>query len=195
MLRNPLVDAPLLHVFQAIQLMADSLLHRRSTMKKLSLAVVLGLTAGFVAQGQELKTSTDRSASDYLDNRFGAGLMVGEPTGLSLKYWFNESLAIDGGIGQSFNRNNRLQLHSDVLWHMVGLIDSSHGKWAPYLGAGVRSKFESGEDTFGFRFPIGIAYMLDRHPIDVFFEVAPILDVAPSSRGSFNVAAGARFWF
>jgi hypothetical protein len=164
-------------------------------MKYLSLAVVLGLTAGMVAQGQELKTTTDRPASDYLENRFGAGLMVGEPTGLSLKYWLNEDWAVDGGIGQSFNRNNRLQLHSDVLWHKFGLVDCPHGRFAPYLGAGVRSKFESGEDTFGFRFPIGVTYLLDRHPIDVFFEVAPIWDVAPSSRGSFNVAAGARFWF
>ena len=175
--------------------MAASLLYRRATMKNLSLAVVLGLTAGIVAQGQELKTSTDRPASDYLENRFGAGLMVGEPTGLSLKYWLNESLAIDGGIGQSFHRDNGVQVHSDVLWHMFGLIDSSHGRWAPYFGAGVRGKFESGDDAFGFRLPLGITYMLEQHPIDVFFEVAPILDVTPSSRGSFNVAAGARFWF
>jgi hypothetical protein len=164
-------------------------------MKNTLMILALALTTGWIAQGQELKTSTDRPASDYLENRFGAGLMVGEPTGLSLKYWLNQDFAIDGGVAQSFHRDNGLQLHSDVLWHKFGLFESSHGRCVPYIGVGVRGKFESGDDAFGFRLPIGIAYMLDQHPIDVFFEVAPILDVTPSVRGSFNVAAGARFWF
>lgn len=164
-------------------------------MKSTLMAMTLALITGSIAQGQDLKTSTDRPASDYLENRFGAGLMVGEPTGLSLKYWLNQDFAIDGGVAQSFHRDNGLQLHSDVLWHKFGLFESSHGRCAPYIGVGVRGKFESGDDAFGFRLPIGIAYMLDQHPIDVFFEVAPILDVTPSVRGSFNIAAGARFWF
>jgi hypothetical protein len=42
---------------------------------------------------------------------------------------------------------------------------------------------------------VGIAYLLDQHPIDVFFEVAPLLNVTPSVRGDVNVAIGARFWF
>lgn len=164
-------------------------------MKKALITLGLTTATGFFAQAQDLKTSTDRAASDYLENRFGAGLMVGEPTGLSLKYWLNEDFAIDGGAGASFHNDNGLQLHSDLLWHKFGLIDSSHGRFAPYLGGGLRGKFEDGEDRFGLRFPVGITYMFDRNPIDVFFEVAPILDVTPSVRGNFNIAAGARFWF
>jgi len=157
--------------------------------------LLLTLTMALATHGQELKTSTDRAASDYLQNRFGAGLMLGEPTGLSLKYWLNADWAIDGGVAGSFHRDNGLQLHSDALWHWFGLIDSSRGKFAPYLGAGLRVKFEDSDDPFGFRFPVGIAYMFDQHPIDVFFEVAPLLDVTPSVRGDVNVAIGARFWF
>lgn len=121
--------------------------------------------------------------------------MLGEPTGLSLKYWLNESFAVDGGIGASFRHDDGLQLHSDVLWHAFGLIDCPNGKFAPYLGLGMRGKFEEGDDRAGLRFPIGISYMFDSHPIDVFFEVAPIMDFTPDVDGDFNIAVGARFWF
>lgn len=164
-------------------------------MKKTLTALVLAVTAGTTLQAQDLKTSPERSASDYLENRFGAGLMVGEPTGLTLKYWLNESWAVDGAIGQSFHHENGLQLHSDILWHKFGLLDVPNGRLAPYLGAGVRGKFESGEDEFGIRFPVGVAYMFDRRPIDVFFEVAPILNLTRTVRGDFNVVVGARYWF
>ena len=164
-------------------------------MKKTLITLLLLTVPGTLIHADELQTTTDRAASDYLNNRFGVGLMVGEPTGLSLKYWMTQSWAVDGGVGASFHRSDGLQLHSDALWHWFGLIDSSHGLWAPYVGGGVRYKFEDGDDAFGFRVPVGISYMLDHHPIDVFVEVAPILDVTPSVRGSFNFAAGARFWF
>lgn len=159
--------------------------------------ILTGLTLMTIlaAQAQELKTSIDRPASDYLENRFGAGLLVGEPTGVSLKYWLNADFAIDGGIGASFHRHDGLQLHSDILWHKFDLISCPNGRIAPYIGAGLRGKFEDGDDAFGFRFPIGISYILDNRPIDIFVEFAPIIDVTPSSRGSFNLATGARFWF
>lgn len=121
--------------------------------------------------------------------------MVGEPTGLTVKYWLNESWAVDGAIAESFHRENGLQLNSDILWHKFGLFDVPEGRLVPYLGAGVRAKFQNGEDEFGIRFPIGVAYMFGHRPIDVFLEVAPILTHTPSVRGDFNVVLGARFWF
>src|SRR5262245_31136257 len=70
--------------------MAKGLLDGGQPMKNISVALVATITLVHSARGQDLKTSTDRAASDYLENRFGAGLMVGEPTGLSLKYWLNQ---------------------------------------------------------------------------------------------------------
>jgi hypothetical protein len=32
-------------------------------------------------------------------------------------------------------------------------------------------------------------------PVDVFLEVAPILDFTPSTRGGFTAGIGARYWF
>ena len=121
--------------------------------------------------------------------------MFGEPVGVSLKYWLNETMAIDGGIGASFHHDNGLQLHSDVLWHNFDLFTVPEGRLPLYLGVGARLKFEDGDDRFGIRVPVGVSYMFENNPVDIFLEVAPILDLAPSVHGDFNAVIGVRFWF
>jgi hypothetical protein len=83
-----------------------------------------------------------------------------------------------------------------VLWHKFDLSSVPEGQLPVYLGVGGRVKFRDNEDDrAGFRFPIGISYIFDDLPMDVFFEVVPIIDFTPSTRGSFNLALGARWWF
>ena len=138
----------------------------------------------------------DEPASQNTAHRFGAGVLFGEPTGLSLKYFFTDVVAIDGALGWSFESETDFHLHSDILWHMNGLVESPEGQLALYFGAGARVKFrEHEDDRFGIRVPVGVSYMFERVPVDVFAEVAPILDLAPSTRGAFNAGIGVRFWF
>jgi hypothetical protein len=129
------------------------------------------------------------------EHRFGAGLMLGEPTGPSLKYFLNENNAIDAGIGWSFANNDDLHIHSDYLWHNYDwLRDVADGRLPVYYGVGGRVKF--GSDTrVGVRGPIGISYMLEDIPVEVFGEVGPVLDFTPGLRLGFTAAIGARFWF
>jgi len=81
------------------------------------------------------------------------------------------------------------------LYHTFGLFEVQEGRLPLYFGVGVRGKFQDGDDEAGIRFPIGIAYMFENRPIDVFFEVAPILTLTHDVRGDFNVVLGARYWF
>ena len=140
-------------------------------------------------------SSTYASANDY-SGKFGAGLILGEPTGVSLKYFFNETIAIDGGIGWSFDDETSLHLHSDILWHKFDLVTLSEGQLPFYIGAGVRVKFrDNAEDRIGLRLPIGVSYIFEDLPLDIFFEVAPVIDFTPSTRGGFTAGIGARWWF
>ena len=47
----------------------------------------------------------------------GIGVMLGEPTGISLKIWNNERTAIDAGLAWSFSGRNAVHLHADYLLH------------------------------------------------------------------------------
>jgi hypothetical protein len=129
------------------------------------------------------------------EHRIGAGVMLGEPTGPSIKYFLNEHHAIGGGIGWSFAGNNNIHIHSDYLWHNYELLrDLGEDRVAVYYGIGGRVKF-GGDTRVGLRGPLGISYMLENIPIDVFAEVGPVLDFTPGLRLGLTAAVGARFWF
>lgn len=125
---------------------------------------------------------------------FGIGAILGEPIGASFKAWISDSTAIDGGVGYASYDDDGLQLHADYLFHHFDWLSAGSGRLPVYYGIGARVKFA--DDThFGIRGPIGISYMLDNAPVDIFAEVAPILDFTPNWRVEWNAAIGARYWF
>ncbi len=56
-----------------------------------------------VADATATTTNSNSTTWSVSEHRFGAGIILGEPTGVSLKYWLNDTMAIDGAIGASFN--------------------------------------------------------------------------------------------
>lgn len=136
------------------------------------------------------------SQSDAVGGHFGIGLLLGEPTGISAKYFFSDTLAVDGAVGWSFDDETDLDLHGDVLWHKFDLFSVPKGRLPLYVGVGVRVSFrDHADDRVGVRVPVGVSYLFDELPLDVFVEVAPVLDFSPSTRGSVNAGIGARWWF
>jgi len=136
-----------------------------------------------------------RSAAHSQERGFGLGIILGEPTGISMKGWVSESNAIDGGIAWSFRRETSLHIHADYLWHKFDVFETKES--IPlYYGIGGRIKVGRHEDALlGARVVVGIGFLLRDAPIDFFFEVAPILDLVPSTEMSGNGGIGARYWF
>jgi hypothetical protein len=172
-------------------------------MKKRSITL-LAMFAGLSALADDstntklvAQPSPATSSLSDMTGKFGAGLIVGEPTGASLKYWFNDLVAIDGAIGLSLHDHSDLYLHSDILWHNFDLIPVSQGKAPVYFGVGGLLRFRnSGEDDqFGIRVPVGVSYLFDNAPVDIFAEIGPALDLTPAVRGEVTGGVGIRFWF
>jgi len=59
----------------------------------------------------------------------------------------------------------------------------------------VRFRDHNHDDEVGIRVPVGLSYMFDNAPIDVFAEIAPAIDVTPDVRGEITGGVGVRFWF
>jgi hypothetical protein len=74
------------------------------------------------------------------------------------------------------------------------LIPVPEGKLPFYVGVGGRVVF-SDDATIGVRVPLGLDYMFSNAPVDIFVELVPILNLAPSTDFDFNGGIGARYWF
>lgn len=180
---------------------------RGMEMKRILLAVAF-TASGWGAFSQESASATTNSSSNAsaapsaihsgmteTAHRFGAGLILGEPTGASLKYFLTETMAVDAAIGWGFHHETDLYVHGDFLWHKSDLFSVPEGRLSLYCGVGARVKLREGEDRFGVRLPVGVSYMFEDTPVDIFAEVGPVLDFTPSVQGGFTAGIGARIWF
>lgn len=128
-------------------------------------------------------------------NGFGLGIILGEPTGISAKYWTTNSTAFDFGLGYSLKKYSRLHLHADYLFHTKNLFNTNESIEL-YYGPGARLRLvENGDSRLGFRFDIGIVWIPRNAPVDVFLEIAPLLDIIPSTDFTVNGGVGVRFFF
>lgn len=124
----------------------------------------------------------------------GIGFMVGEPTGLSLKTWTGGNNAIDAGLAWSFGRYDAINLHADYLWHNYSVFEVDSGSLPLYYGIGGRAVFADDDAVLGARVPVGIDYLFEESPVGIFFEVAPIFNIAPSTDFDVDGAIGVRFY-
>ncbi len=128
------------------------------------------------------------------DNGFGAGIILGEPTGISLKSWLSPTNAWDAGIAWGLGKDSAFHLHGDYLWHKYGLIKVEKGRLPLYYGVGARLLFAS-RSHFGIRGVIGLDYLFVSIPLDIFLELAPVFDLAPATELRFNGGLGVRYFF
>ncbi len=146
-----------------------------------------------------------RRSSQFASNKeFGLGIMIGSPTALAGKLYLGRDTAIDFGVGvDRFRSREGLHVHLDFLWHPALLV-RARPFWVPlYVGLGGRifdfEEDDSGiEDTnIGVRAPVGIMLDFNNVPVDVFFELALILDLVgyDTPDVDLNGAVGIRYYF
>lgn len=136
-------------------------------------------------------------AQEQATKHVGLGFIVGEPTGISLKMFLNNTNALDFAAAWSLSGNNDFHLQGDYLFHKYDLIDLKNSDDFPlFFGIGLRMVLiENYDDVVGIRFPVGLDYLFANYPFDIFAEIVPILDLAPDSDFDLEGAIGARFWF
>ncbi|MFC1692591.1 hypothetical protein ACFL1R_03700 [Candidatus Latescibacterota bacterium] len=132
------------------------------------------------------------------ENRFGLGVITGEPTGISWKKWIDNDSAYDAAAAWSFTEQASIHIHADWLKHNWKFLkqktDITSGELPLYYGVGGRVKIED-DSSIGIRFVIGVSYIVENEPFDVFCEIAPIVDVIPETKLGGNIGLGVRIWF
>lgn len=126
----------------------------------------------------------------------GVGVILGQPTGISAKLWNGRTTAFDAAAAWAINQDGgAMHLHADYLIHNFELLQVEEGMLPLYFGIG--GKVQLGPDVgFGIRVPLGISYIFnDDLPLDTFLEIAPTLDLMPSTGFSIDGGIGVRYYF
>ncbi len=139
-------------------------------------------------------------SANAVSNKFGLGIVVGTPTGLTAKYWLDRYNAFDFAAGWSF-KEDRFYMHINYIAHNYLLTRKTKSKTTLkgdlplYAGLGIRTKFGKGDDEIGFRLPLGITYLFADFPLDTFLEFAPSLNLYPETDFFIDVSLGIRYYF
>jgi hypothetical protein len=136
------------------------------------------------------------------------GIILGDPSGLTGKFWLSSKTAIDAGLAYSFN--NFALVYADYLFHFptrFGTSNNSMENVDPYVGIGGEIAFAGGNSRspfsnstgssggFGIRIPIGVEWLLPSAPFGVFAEFALGLGLIPATTGFLQGGIGARYYF
>ncbi len=159
-------------------------------MKKTIIAVLVGLAASAA------------SAAVAREGSVGLGLTLGDPTGITAKYWFDDKSAVDVAAAWSLDGDS-FNLHADYLLHSFDKMKGEDLDWAYHYGIGARVRFPDNNNhhhnndntTLGVRVPLGLDFYPSKSPLELFVEIAPVIDLVPESNFDLEFGVGARYYF
>jgi hypothetical protein len=140
---------------------------------------------------------------------FGFGLILFDPTGGTINCWLNNVNSIDADIGgESYFGDVRID--GDYLWHFNAFNSRIVSL---YAGPGVALGFGNATDGFyyhihgdeyfyrpgggagfGIRGIFGIDIIPVRTPLEIFFQLGPLIGISPAFGSSLDAAIGIRFY-
>jgi hypothetical protein len=137
--------------------------------------------------------------------QIGLGLAVGDPTGLTLKFLLTQSTAFDLFIGEDFeDGDDDLQINFDWLFSPVVLGQGPGFSVPLYFGLGGVIEIDDnnfGDDDIdlGIRAPLGVSFLFNQAPIELFIEVALEIIFIDDNNGNddvdFDAVLGFRYYF
>lgn len=156
-------------------------------MKKTIIAAFLVLAAGIAGARQ---------------GELGLGLTLGDPTGVTGKYWLDEKAAVDVAAAWSLDGDS-FNVHADWLLHSFDTTKGEQLPWAFHYGIGARVRIpednnghgNNDDATLGVRIPLGLDFYPTNSPLEFFVEIAPVMDLAPETDFDMEFGVGVRFYF
>ena len=125
----------------------------------------------------------------------GAGLVVGDPTGVSAKLWYPATgFGIAAAAAWDITDDSSFHLQLDGIFHLA-LVETEGGRYiVPYVGGGFTSRL-SDDPRWGLRFPVGLSLLPFVHlPLEFFAEIAPGVGLLPETDADLGFGIGARFY-
>jgi hypothetical protein len=169
---------------------------------------ITGLAAIILVGGTRAASATEVGYS----RKFGLGFVLGDPTGLSAKYWVGPTNSLDFGLGfygygvsdrcgpncGRLNGYSNGTFNIDYLWQSNIVRGTAQLDW--HIGPGGRALWygNCGGDCFTLaaRMPVGLDLMFANPSfVELFAEVAPTFYLLAGWGPEIEGGLGARFYF
>ncbi|RHX80777.1 hypothetical protein [Leptospira yasudae] len=150
--------------FEFQNLTSPKSIHVLKSLLFLSL-IVFSFTAS--VYGEENKGSETNSAP----GKFGIGISLFGPTGLTGKYWIDDKKSFEAGLGFSVFGNGRFHFHGVFLYNFAslsesvgfyggigGVVEEKRYREKEKVGRGRFIETEGYETSFGARLPVGLSW-------------------------------------
>lgn len=138
---------------------------------------------------------------------FGFGIMLGEPTGLTAKFWTSKDNALAFCLGNSYLGN--LRIGADYLWHFNAFNSKIVNMYSgPGIALGIgessgwwyhnKNKVWYKEDDgigLGVRGVFGINIVPRNTPLEIFGELGVMVGFLPGTFTNVEGAIGIRYYF
>lgn len=182
-----------------------------------ALSVLLAVASVPAVEARPRPAGGGSMKSFSANKTFGLGLELGQPTGITGKYFLTDSNALDFGLGYIYHNrwygNDGVHLYLDYLWHPFSLVSAQAFELPFFIGVGGRFwDFDycdarvcyDGGSAFGVRVPLGIAFDFNEVPLDIALNIVPTFDFIGGDyydrydrRTHFgvDVSVAIRYWF
>ncbi len=155
-----------------------------------------------------LAVATPAAAKTPKEYTIGLGVVLGEPTGLTAKHWFDDTHALDAHLSFDFT-DEAFAVSSNYLFHFDVLQLRTDAVELPlYVGIGGKLLFDADDEqgnkradkdddflSLGARVPFGADLLFTRIPLEVFIEVGIGVRLIPATRPDLDGGLGVRYYF
>ena len=133
------------------------------------------------------------------------GIIIGDPTGLSFRQSLNKEHSWDAALAYSLFWGG-FHFHANYLWDKAKVFSIEKQPIEFYYGVGGRVKSWTYRNeskivktqrslAIGPRFPFGLATNIETPRLQLFVEIAPVVDVLPEVDVDVNFGLGLRYRF
>ena len=134
-----------------------------------------------------------RSVSAQADT--GLGIVLGQPTGISLRMDQSPTTAFDAALAWRLGDREYLFAHADYLWIRRGIVIPRSLSADLYYGIGGILALPEDDVAVALRLPIGVSKKFADPNLEVFAELAVAFTVVPATDFDIVGGVGLRFWF
>jgi len=160
-------------------------------MRRIFACVVLVLSLGCVGASAQ-------------EGTFGAGIILGDPSGISLGYKLDADASLQAALAWDLISPGGFTLTGDYVFHFDRIFKVKSVLIPLYAGVGAKftilmgeGMYDSSASTIGLaaRIPLGMRWEFVDLPLEAFLELVPGLRLFPDTTFDAGMGLGIRWYF